>query len=512
VSDDERRTDAAPQAGGGAEGDPIADFLSSIWQEVKDRPVAVILPVAEQSDEGETTAETHEVAETGTPVRGPSASDVDLSAAPVAESAPVGGSARTEGISASTGVRSVPEASAGGNSANAGTRRLGDRSRRWFFLVGIALGVVAVLLVWLGVHIVLGSSDGRLVTRISDRSAVGFEAIVDKTPTDLVLMVGDGRVLESATLLALTSESVGGVMSVPTDTDVYVSPTPGAIVPITIRNLFAASGVEATSTKLGELLNLTFSHVDVLEEADLLERLGTIPLTVNNPSAVVDDRGATLFAKGSINLTPDQVWPFLAESASDEGTAAHAERVGAFWKAWLASMATSQSADESSGDGMDRYLTTLAASRVSYATLPVSEVAVPAGEPRQLRLAEGLTGPAAIASIVPFPEGAPGRRPRLRVIDGTGELDDGQGAAVILSAGGGQVDVIGNARAFGVDSTQIIYYEPEQREAAERMRTILGLGDVVQSTQTNSALDLTITLGRDYLERSDSTVTEATGG
>jgi hypothetical protein len=112
-----------------------------------------------------------------------------------------------------------------------------------------------------------------------------------------------------------------------------------------------------------------------------------------------------------------------------------------------------------------------------------------------------VTGAGAVAGIVPLPEGSPGRRPKLRVVDGTGKLDAAQGAAVLLAAGGGQVDIIGNSRLFGFIKTQIVYYDDSQKAAAEKMRDVLGVGEIVQSTQTNSALDLNITIGEDYLER-----------
>jgi hypothetical protein len=88
------------------------------------------------------------------------------------------------------------------------------------------------------------------------------------------------------------------------------------------------------------------------------------------------------------------------------------------------------------------------------------------------------------------------------VVDGTGQLDAAQGAAVVLAAGGGQVDIIGNSRIFGFKKTQIVYYDESQKSAAEKMRDVLGIGEIIQSTQGSSALDLNITIGEDYLERS----------
>jgi hypothetical protein len=104
-----------------------------------------------------------------------------------------------------------------------------------------------------------------------------------------------------------------------------------------------------------------------------------------------------------------------------------------------------------------------------------------------------------VASIIPFPEGAPGARPRLRVLDGTGELDNGVSAAIVLAAAGAQIDVIGNARSFGQTTTQFVYYDDAYAVEAQKLRDALGVGEVVRSEQTNSATDMTVVLGEDYV-------------
>ena len=371
-----------------------------------------------------------------------------------------------------------------------------QRRKPAFLIAGGVLAVAAIALVWVGVQVILGSSDGKLVTKIDDRSAPGFEAVVAKTQTGLVLMIGDDGVLTSATVVALESETTGGVLSIPVETDVYMALGPGLAAPVALRELVSTSGTDAAAGALGELLNLGFSDVIVLRPADLRERIAST-LTVNNPTAVTGADGAVLFAKGSIALRPDELWPFLSSSSAAEEPVVRAARQEAFWKAWLAS---ARSANGGSSV-INEYLSALASDKVTYLTLPVTSVAVADGQQARLRLSPGVTGAEAVAPIVPLPEGAPGRRPRLRVVDGTGQLDAAQGAAVVLAAGGGQVDIIGNSRIFGFTKTQIVYFEDSQKEAAEKMRELLGVGEIVQTTQTNSALDLSITIGEDYLER-----------
>jgi len=90
-------------------------------------------------------------------------------------------------------------------------------------------------------------------------------------------------------------------------------------------------------------------------------------------------------------------------------------------------------------------------------------------------------------------------RPTVKVLDGTGQLDHGVDAAVLLGASGAQVEVIGNATDFDVTTTEITYYDDAVADDAARLREALGVGSVSKSKQ-KSALDITVVLGSDALD------------
>ena len=390
------------------------------------------------------------------------------------------------------------------------------RARFWKYGFPAILAVMAMLAVvvsWSGLQAILDSNDGQLVRRVTDPSAVGYEAVVDKTPTDLLLVVDASGQLDSVLLLALTSPGIGGVMSIPASTQVSIPISSTVSVPSTLRLLFQSSGADATRAAAGELLNLSFTDSPVVRPEqwpDLVSRIA--PLTVNNPSAVLGPNGREEFPKGSITLAATQVWPYLSTMGSNESDLDRLVRQQAFLRAMAASMGTAgaDSITISTADGLGRYLAGLAVDRVTFTTLPVSAAPATAALPARFVLA-AANGAIAVAPIVPFPEGAPGRRPRLRVLDGTGQLDNGLGASITLAAGGGQVDVVGNARTFGESVTLFVYYEPDQLAAAQAMRDVLGVGEVTQSSQTNSATDLTVVLGADQLDRSSTTTNGGPG-
>jgi len=387
-------------------------------------------------------------------------------------------------------------------------------ARKRFIVAAAALAVVAVVLVWFGTRVILDSSDGRVVSAESDRTKSGFEAIVEKTPTALVLMTSEDGQLDSATLLALTAEGAGGIMAIPVQTNVYVAPSPGVVVPITLKALFASSGSDVARASLGELLNLNFTDTVILKASELQALVAPVaPLAISNPSAV-SNGGAELFAKGSIEVAADDIWSYLSTRSENGSELDRALRQQSFWKAWLAAISTSGtdvSIPVPASNGIGKFLSALSRDQLTMDTLPVTDLPGTDEEPVQYRLAPGLTGASVIAPIVPFPDGSPGRRPRLKVLDGTGELLNAQGPATLLAAGGGQVDIIGNATAFGADITEITYFDPAQLDAANRMRAALGVGEVVESKQTNSALDITVTIGADYQTRSPTTSTGGPG-
>jgi hypothetical protein len=409
--------------------------------------------------------------------------------------------------SANAGVAQGSESAAGA----------GTRSRWW--RIGypaslVALTVLVPLLVWTGFQVILTSSDGELIRRVSDPSAAGYEAAVVKTPTALVVLVDPAGKLDSLALLALSSDGIGGVLSIPADTVVA-----GSDASSTLRTIFDSSGINALSQATGRILNLSFTDAEIVPSAQWATLVGPVaPVTVNNPDPVPDATGSVVFARGTLELAASQVWPYLSAKGRNESDLSRLVRQQAFWKGWLAEIGTGGGAGVvpiSSESGLGRFVVALGAGRVTFQTLPVTTL--PAGATGGVRYAPIPDAVAdAVAAIVPFPEGAPGSRPRLRVLDGTGQLGDGVGAATVLAAAGGQIDVIGNARSFGAETTEFIYYEVASKDAALKMRDALGVGEIVESTQTNSATDLTVILGDDYLNMvgpsSAGTATSTTNG
>lgn len=138
---------------------------------------------------------------------------------------------------------------------------------------------------------------------------------------------------------------------------------------------------------------------------------------------------------------------------------------------------------------------------LEFRTLPVSPVG--SGEQGSFRAdAERVESLVAdrFAGSVPAGSEAAGRR--LRILNGNGVPGVGQRVAERLLPSGFRVVLTGNADHFGYEETRIVIHseDPDHLEAARRVRDLLGVGRVVRSGTPQSVVDITVVVGRDFVE------------
>ena len=444
----------------------------------------------------------------GTPSSG---DDFDF-AALVAEHNQSAGSKKTQGRRAKdTGDASEsgavqPKSAATSSQRSSGSTSAGaTASSRWWrvgypVVVGAVLVIVLPLLVIAGLRVILDSSDGQLVKRVTDPAAPGYEAVIEKTPTAVAAILAPDGTLDSAVVFALTSDSSGGVLLIPGTLGI---PTNFGMFPLT--EVWKADGIDAVAGGVGQVLNLNFTEKITLPSTDWTTLVGPYaPISFTNPDAVRDAKDAVVFAKGTVTLKADQIASFLTSKSPKDNDLNRLIRDELFWKAWLAKVKSGSIAfPVTTSSGIGRFIASVARGQLSVSSLPVVPVAagspVPGGGP-MFTVQEAAVSDA-VAAIVPFPDGAPGARPRIRVLDGTGKLSNGINAAIILNAAGGQVDVVGNAKTYGQETTQIIYFDGTSEATAKKMRDALTMGELVQSKQSNSGADMTVILGEDFLAK-----------
>lgn len=379
---------------------------------------------------------------------------------------------------------------------------------RWGFpLVVVLLGICIPLLGMVGGRIVLDSTDGNLSRRESDPTAPGYEAVVEPTPTLFVLHVHGGAAVGAAAI-ALSGDDAGGVIVMSADTVVEREG-----VRQTIADAFTAGGLDAARQAAELAVGIQLVDAVAVDEelfADLVAPVA--PLTVDNNDAVAID-GTELFPAGEVELEAADVGAFLGTRTPGTGEINRIVRYEAFWTAWLQAVAAGGAeAVPGEGEGGIGYaVSELAGGDWTVVQLPATPLPIP-GTSDVLFQPDEAEVDEVVARLVPFPVGAPpGSRPRVRLLDGTGELDLGLPVAPAVVAGGGEVAVIGNAEAFDVATTEIQVGEGIDREQAQALRASLGVGEIVESGG-DAGSDVTIVLGRDALERyadSPGTVTVA---
>jgi hypothetical protein len=381
-----------------------------------------------------------------------------------------------------------------------------SRSSRWwrigFPIALIALIVLIPVLVWVGVKVVLGSNEGRIVRTVTDPSAPGWEATVDPTPVHALALVNEQGQLDSVAVLSLTGEGSGSVVVLSSAT---VMGVPG-IGQVPLSLVHGNGGAELVREGVQGILGAGIPAIDVVEPtewADLVGPVGSVQVSNPDPVSVVGASGQeVVFPKGSIDVAASQVWAYLSTRNAGENDLNRLVRVEAFWRAWVSALAAAGDrpgivpGETESGIGM--FVRGFAAGQFDAMSLPVRETPIPFSEgvvyePQLPEVHE------MVARIVPFPAGPEGTRARVAVLDGTGSLDHGLGAAVVVAATGGQVDKVGNADEFGVPTTQLVYYDDAVLTRVQRMRDALGVGEIVKSDELNAALDVTIVLGQDYV-------------
>jgi hypothetical protein len=365
-------------------------------------------------------------------------------------------------------------------------------SRRW--MAGFAAVLAAAILLggtlaFVGIRTLRDSSTGRTLTRAAPTEP-GFEALLEPTPTLLVIHTSGG-VLRSAALLALASGDAGGsVLLLPRTVEVGDG-TDAATLEVTYAfgatpDVMRGAGEAVAGVGVQDLIEL-----DAARWADLIRPVA--PLMIQNP----DDLEG--FPAGIVELRAEDVARWLEATRPGESALSPLFRHQLFWEAWIAAVAASDDAAAVPGEldsGMGRFVRGLAAGHLEVATIPVAERDDGVGGTVFEVDRDALR--AVITDLVPYPTGtALAPRTRVRLLDGIGDRDHVRRVAPNVVASDATIVVVGNAEAFDHVTTEIRYHHPSQRTAAERLQRALGAGEVVADVRPIDAFDVTIVLGTD---------------
>ncbi|MGK2928675.1 MAG: LCP family protein [Acidimicrobiales bacterium] len=378
------------------------------------------------------------------------------------------------------------------------------RQRPTWFVV-LAFGVLAGLLLagvglaYAGTRLIRSSTEGEVFTPVNDPTAPGFEALVDPTPTLVMLHDVDG-LLDAITVLTLPDPdgAGGGVVLVP-DRTVADIPAFGDIPVEAAYDLGDAQfAAQSVSGLLGAAM-LETAVVDAGRWADLVAPVA--PITLDNPNELRID-GDVRFPIGTIDLEASDVAAYLEADDFEGSDLARLARHQLFWEAWLEAVEDEGTAGAVPGEldsGIGRFVRTLARGSAVVETLPVRPVGDDRYGPERAFFPEGGPVTELLTRLVPFPvSSAPGARARLRLLNGTTDTSIASSVAADLPPAGVELVLIGNAGSLDHDTTTVRYVGEETREEALAIVDILGVGEVVEEPRPTDAADITVTLGADY--------------
>lgn len=373
--------------------------------------------------------------------------------------------------------------------------------------VGAVLSVLVLLglfatgagLVYAGTRIIRSSTEGEVLADETDPAAPGYEALVSPTPTLLVVHDVEGSVA-ALTVLTLPNPDAGGggVVLVPTRT---VSDMPiFGYAPI--EAAYDLGTAEVQAEVVGDVLTTGVGEVAVVDADRWAGLVAPVaPITIENPDDLEID-GDLRFAAGTLELEPEDVGPYLAADHDGESDLARLFRHRLFWEAWLEAVAAAEDPSAVPGElevGIGRFVRSLAEGSTVVETLPVEDTTVEGFDDEPTFVPEPLEVAALVAELVPLPRTPrPGVRPRVRVLNGTDDLDEARRVALELPPVGVEVVLVGNASDLDQPETTIAYVNPSHEEAAEEIRDLLGVGDVVVDPRPSDVVDITVTLGADH--------------
>ena len=356
---------------------------------------------------------------------------------------------------------------------------------------GVALAVA-------GVTLVRHSTAGRYIEGAGPDDP-GYEAFVVPTPVMALFQRGDDGELVGVAVLALESRDGNGSV-------VLVAPSTLAGAPATESTLAATyrdGGAEGVAAVLADLLAMAIPEhleVDDARWASLVRPVAPVDLQLDEPVGE--------WPAGDVSLAADEVGPFLAALAAGQDDADRVDRQEEFWTAWLALV-------ERAGDGavpgeidvgIGRFVRGLAEGEASIAPLPMAEAEADGADAPTTFRVNGERLSEVMARAVPYPEApGPDRRIRVRLLNGTRDVDLTSIAASRLVEGGAQISIVGNAASFDVPETHLTYGVAEERVGAEWLAAILGgvpIGEDPASQHGDDAdedddIDVTVILGAD---------------
>ncbi len=386
---------------------------------------------------------------------------------------------------------------------------------------------------WIGKERLLDSRGGDVVDGTREAGDPGYKALVEPTQTALVIQraTPEGPVV-ATTLLALGMGQTGGsVIQIPLDTE-----TRNPVFALDRLGQVAEMGMSDRLTDAVEdRLNVAIPTTIELDDSLLASLVAPVaPLAIDNPDSVITDTGQE-FDAGEIQLSAEELGPFLRAGGEVESELARLARNEVVWTAWLDAIGQSDTTDSvgPATTGIGPFLRTLSGAGAKadgeevvapvVETLDVEEQ-TDADIPDAAELPDSFDVPESgddgsnvrplvpapgfdeqVLEAVPFPRSPGGfARYNLKLLNGAAGEEIPRTIINDLLLRGAALTTLGNAASFGADATTVEYTNDGWKDLAELAGQTLGGAEVSLMSPARAEAegdDIVITIGQDVLDR-----------
>ena len=339
---------------------------------------------------------------------------------------------------------------------------------------------------------------------------------IPNTAVEMLAVRNSRNEITAIALLAVAPEGRGGtIVSVPVGASADVASTEA---PRRIADSFATGGLEALTTDVQNLLNITVDFADDVTAPELsvaMSSIGAQPVVLAQPvvEGVLNEKSTVVLPAGSSTVLPDVIANALAASQQGIPESARLPQVEQLWTAVAnGGVAVSDASETTSTNSVApfsiqslnstlSFFTALFAGEIDVWQLSASLFTDAQRNPNNADL-YGLNSAEVImvmASVVPSALTVTSTNIAVMVDVPFANSDIAEEAVTRLAFLGASVVLVREPTELAVERTMVYYNDSIALAEAEKYESLMGPLEFVESKDVISGVNLRIVLGNDFV-------------